>query len=244
MIGVPTEPQSADWRARQREFAVAEIKAIARRQIGEDGAIALSMGRIAREMGLTPPALYRYFPSRNALVNALVLDAYRDLSRETAQSLVGVPDDAVGTRFERMVTAYRYWAIARPQEYVLIHGALFHSYRAPVVEIVEAAFGCLRLFVDVLSRAEAQGTLHSPSAYDAVSARFGAILSLHAESAALPPNLVTLAYVVWLQVHALVWQELAGHLPAALFQDGELYRAHIRTLAQNLGLSRADEVSE
>ena len=138
MIGVPTEPQSADWRARQREFAVAEIKAIARRQIGEDGAIALSMGRIAREMGLTPPALYRYFPSRNALVNALVLDAYRDLSRETAQSLVGVPDDAVGTRFERMVTAYRYWAIARPQEYVLIHGALFHSYRAPVVEIVEA----------------------------------------------------------------------------------------------------------
>lgn len=229
------------WKEQQRARTIEEIKRIARDQLAEGGTTSLSLGGIAREMGLTTPALYRYFSSRDALVTALIIDAYRDLNEETRLAGLGVDEDAIVERFDRMVTAYRYWALARPQEYILIHGAVAASYHAPVVGIIQAAFGCLKRFVDILLRAERTHTLQVPDAYRNVSQGLGAALSMHPDAADLPPHLVTLAYMIWLQVHGLVWQELAGHLPSILFQDGRLFRAHMQSLRHSLGLIRDEE---
>ncbi len=63
-------------RARARAELTREIKASARRQIAEVGASALSLRAVSRELGMVSSALYRYFPSRDALLTALIVDAF------------------------------------------------------------------------------------------------------------------------------------------------------------------------
>ena len=67
-------------RERYRLQVREEIKAHAWEQVATAGASALSLNAIARRMGLSGPALYRYFASRDELITELVLDAYRDLA--------------------------------------------------------------------------------------------------------------------------------------------------------------------
>ena len=53
------------------------IKETAWKQIAESGAPALSLRAIARELKITAPAIYNYFLDRDALVTALIIDAYQ-----------------------------------------------------------------------------------------------------------------------------------------------------------------------
>src|SRR5436309_5397370 len=67
-------------RDRQRAATLAEIKAAARRLLVSGGTSAVGLRAVARELGLTPPALYRYFPSHEALISALIADLYDELT--------------------------------------------------------------------------------------------------------------------------------------------------------------------
>src|SRR6266849_10292450 len=73
--GVSVSPP-ATRRSRQRQATVAEIKALARAQLAAGGAGAVNLRAIAREMGTTSSALFRYFPSYNDLISVLLADAY------------------------------------------------------------------------------------------------------------------------------------------------------------------------
>ena len=57
-----------------------QILEVARRHVASDGAAALSVRSVARDLGMAPSALYRYFPSRDALLSALILGAYEALA--------------------------------------------------------------------------------------------------------------------------------------------------------------------
>jgi len=57
-----------------------EIKDAALRQLAASGPAGVSVNAIGRELGVSGPALYRYFPSRDALLTELVIDAYEDLA--------------------------------------------------------------------------------------------------------------------------------------------------------------------
>ncbi|MBX3274332.1 MAG: TetR/AcrR family transcriptional regulator [Sandaracinaceae bacterium] len=212
-----------------------EIKETARALIARDGAAALSLGSIARALGISTPALYRYFASRDALVTALVVDGYADLGEQTERAVADLDPRDFGARFRAIARAYRAWALAHPQDYVLIHGAVVPGYRAPLAEIATAAVKILRLFVGVLSDAEAAGALALPPAYQDVPTGVGRALQ-PLTGGEVPPRLVTVTYLVWAQLHALVWQELDGHLPRALLADGELYDRLVEALATQLGL--------
>src|SRR3954466_6330773 len=72
-------------RARARIEVTAAIKDEARRQLAAEGAAKLSLRAVARELGLDSSALARYFPSRDDLLTALIIDAYDSLG-ETAES--------------------------------------------------------------------------------------------------------------------------------------------------------------
>src|ERR1700677_2227700 len=83
-----TEQMSAPRTARDRirEEVTKEIVAVAGDHLGREGAAALSLRSIARELGMAPSALYRYFPSRDALLSALILGAYESLADEAEQA--------------------------------------------------------------------------------------------------------------------------------------------------------------
>ena len=73
-------------RERIRAETLREIREIGARQVDEGGLAALSLNAIAKEMGMSGPALYRYFASRDELLAALIVDGYGELTRavETA----------------------------------------------------------------------------------------------------------------------------------------------------------------
>src|SRR5258706_12647791 len=105
---------SGSVRARVRAGLVDEIKSIARRQLAEHGAAALSLRAVAREVGMVSSAVYRYFPSRDSLLTALIVAAYDGLGATVERTVAKVPPaDFVG-RWTAICDRVRRWAIANP----------------------------------------------------------------------------------------------------------------------------------
>jgi len=116
-------------RERIRQTTMDEIKAAAWKQIEEQGAVALSLRAIAREMGMTPPGLYRYYKDRDALVTGLMIDAFTSFSEalEAARDAVQ-PKDQRG-RLRAICRAYFQWGTANPQKYILLFGTPIPGYQ-------------------------------------------------------------------------------------------------------------------
>jgi AcrR family transcriptional regulator len=118
-------------RARVRAEMIDEIKNVARRHLAADGA-NLSLRAVARDLGMVSSAVYRYFPSRDELLTALILDAYNSMGEAAERADRGVADraDHLG-RWLAVAHALRGWAVARPHEYGLIYGTPVPGYAAP-----------------------------------------------------------------------------------------------------------------
>src|ERR1700753_3303628 len=131
---------NASQTARQRARAelTREIKQEARRQLGAAGAQQLSLRAVARQLGMVSSALYRYFPSRDDLLTALIIDAYNALGAAAEQAAARVPAGAFRGRWHACAAAARAWAIAHPHEYALIYGSPVPGYQAPAETIAPA----------------------------------------------------------------------------------------------------------
>ena len=83
----PTE--TASRRDRVRAATAQEIKQTARRLLVDQGTEAVTLRAIAREIGMTAPALYRYFGSHEELLRSVVGDIFTELAddRHAATSL-------------------------------------------------------------------------------------------------------------------------------------------------------------
>ncbi|RKN64463.1 TetR/AcrR family transcriptional regulator [Streptomyces klenkii] len=127
-------------RVRYREQTRARIKEIALAQLAEGGASAVALTRIAKEIGLSGPALYRYFAGRDDLLHALVRDAYDDIAaaiRHAAADLPGSPAAAL----HRLADAHLDWAVTEPHRYLLIQGNPIPGYAAPPDTVRRARAG-------------------------------------------------------------------------------------------------------
>ncbi|WP_441251345.1 TetR/AcrR family transcriptional regulator [Kitasatospora sp. McL0602] len=119
------EPGTRTPRERYRAQVQEEIKQHAWGQIATAGASALSLNAIARQMGMSGPALYRYFANRDELITELVKDAYRSLADTFAAGA------EAGTGLDGLAHALRRWALEDPQRYFLVYGTPVPGYKAP-----------------------------------------------------------------------------------------------------------------
>src|SRR5680860_1815944 len=103
-------------RERVRAATIDEIKETALRLMHSTGTTDLKFSEIARAMGLTAPALYRYFADSDALLTELVVDAFDDLGAAVAAARDDVPDDDLWGRLLAVAQAYRAWASAEVVE--------------------------------------------------------------------------------------------------------------------------------
>lgn len=111
-----TQARTGTPRERYRSQVRAEVKEHAREQIATAGASALSLNAIAKRMGMSGPALYRYFAGRDELISELVRDAYRSLA-DTFRDAAASGADLTG-----LAHTMRSWALADPQRYFLVFG--------------------------------------------------------------------------------------------------------------------------
>jgi AcrR family transcriptional regulator len=156
-------PRAATARERARAELSREIKEEARRQLAASGAGGLSLRAVAREVGMVSSALYRYYPSRDDLLTALIIDAYNALGAAAEGAIAAAGGAAGGAatardRWAAACHAIRGWARANSHEYALIYGSPVPGYRAPEATIGPAARIPLA-FVGVLDGALARGEI-------------------------------------------------------------------------------------
>jgi len=194
--------RAATVRERARAELSREIKEEARRQLAASGAGELSLRAVAKELGMVSSALYRYYPSRDDLLTALIIDAYNALGA-AAEGAIAAGQAAAGSadlarpappardRWIAACHAVRDWALANPHEYALIYGSPVPGYRAPEATIGPAARVPLA-FVGVLGEALAGGELGGVGGVGGVGGGGGALPvtgSLAAQADALSASL-------------------------------------------------------
>jgi AcrR family transcriptional regulator len=132
-VGAPRTAR--DW-ARLR--LTDQILAAARAQLATEGAAGLSLRAIAREMGMSSSAIYRYFASRDELLTALIIEAYNGLGEATEMAEAAVDRADLIGRFATACNAVRDWALAHPHQYALIYGSPVPGYKAPTDTVLPA----------------------------------------------------------------------------------------------------------
>ncbi len=234
--------ENRDWRQRRRLAAVEEIKQAARKQISENGAVNLSLGAIARSLGMTPPALYRYFDSRDALVTALIIDAYASMGEVMAQAAKDIPNEQYSHKVLALLQADRRWAVEYSEDYALMYGlstADVEMSQEQEVAFQHAVLRSMRAMVVVLQAANQAGDLIIPARYTQPPPGFKSALlwmQLTLEDHTFPLPILAIALTTWLWADGFVWQELHGHLPQLLYGDGDFYDMECRILMERLGL--------
>ncbi|MEO7746463.1 MAG: TetR/AcrR family transcriptional regulator [Actinomycetota bacterium] len=128
---MPTTTRAQDVRARAKEQMRTGILDTARRELADGGPAGLSLRAVAREMGMASSAVYRYFDNRDALLTALIIDAYDSLGEavETAEAAVA-REDQLG-RWLVIAHTVRGWALEHPSLYALVYGSPVPGYAAP-----------------------------------------------------------------------------------------------------------------
>jgi len=202
-------------RARVRAELTREIAEVARAHLASDGAAALSLRAVARELGMASSAVYRYFPSRDELLTALIIDAYNALGDAAEKADAALERNDLRGRWQAVCTTIRTWAVAHPHEYALVYGSPVPGYAAPETTVDPAAR------VDmVLCGILADGV--RCGAVDATSDSSAAQIGLPDDPTG---SIAARAVLAWSSLFGLLTFELFGHAhnvvvdPEALFAD-------------------------
>jgi AcrR family transcriptional regulator len=240
-------PASAPRTARERvrEEMTEEILAVAGAHVARDGTAALSLRSIARDLGMAPSALYRYFDGRDALLTALILTAYGALAAEAEraadQAETGAPGLRGGPahdaeRFLAVPSALRHWALEHPHQWGLIFGTPVPGYQAPEAT-VEPYARIAAALVRPLVAAEEAGRLRRDEDRR-VSDGLRAAVRPVSEGLlpGMPVDKVVLVVQAWATLIGTISLEVFGHWRNTILEPELLFEDSVRRLGESLGL--------
>lgn len=92
------------------------VTAAAAAVVDEEGVEALSMARLARDLGVRSPSLYNHVDSLDSLVREIALFALADLTEACRAALMNRTGREALLAFSH---AYRHWALSHPGTYPL-----------------------------------------------------------------------------------------------------------------------------
>jgi len=208
------------------------IKETAWKQIAEFGAPALSLRAIARDLKITAPAIYNYFPDRDALVTALIIDAYRSFGDSQLEARDAVAASDITGRMRAIGIAYRTWALMHPQRYQLIFGTPIPGYEAPLMEVLPSAARSLSALVSVVEQLRVAGKLNVQT-FPQVKREYQESFETWKKYGGDVDMLsMSVAMVIWSRVHGVVSLEIANNLPPFGANGDELYLFELDSLAR------------
>jgi AcrR family transcriptional regulator len=226
-------------RERARAELTQEIKDEARRQLGVVGANGLSLRAVARELGMVSSALYRYFPSRDELLTALIIDAYDSVGAAAEDAAARVPPGDYPGRWAAACRAVRAWALAGRNEYALIYGSPVPGYRAPETTIGPAARVPLVL-TGIVSDAWAAGAIDEPPPDRRLAAgMLGSqvrALAVTVGAPDLPRGVLARAVLAWTQLFGMISFELFGQFARTIDPADEAFEYAIGQMTGYLGM--------
>ena len=207
------------------------IKEAAWKHIAEHGAPALSLRAIARELKITAPAIYNYFPDRDALVTALIIDAYMSFGDWQLEARDGIPGGDLRGKLAAIGLAYRNWAHAYPQRYQLIFGTPIPGYVSPREKVFPSSARSISALFSVVEELRAAAKLTADFAPE-VSDQY----RIHYEQwrayvGDVQPLSLFVAMIIWARVHGIVSLEIQGNLPPFGANGDELYLFELKSIA-------------
>jgi AcrR family transcriptional regulator len=213
-------------RQRRREQTEQELFAIATDQLRTHGAAALSLRAVARDAGMAPSAVYRYFPSRDEMVTNLLVRAFTDHAAFVEAAAAKHPDTPVAALRAAFV-AYRTWSLDNPAEFGLAYTAPVPDYTAPPERTLEPGTRIGRFLLGLLRQCHQRG-LVDPAVLrtrrSALSPANKAQLTTArtAFGVDIPVPLLAAGIDAMVRLHGFVSMELFGQLRIAL-PDGQAY---------------------
>jgi len=240
----PEQPPTR--RARLRAATLEEITRTARQLLVEHGPGAVTLRAIAREMGLTAPALYRYFPGLDELVGTLCAALYDELREELERVRDAAdPADAQG-RLLAACRGFRTWSIAHPSEFGLMFGRPVPGFGAPgdpadpqheASAPHQAGMRFAGLFMALFAEVWFGAPFEVPAAEEMdplLREQLAAFLAVL--QAPLPVGAAQLFLSCWIRLYGMVALEAYGHLHFALAEVEPMFEAELAAMGRELGL--------
>lgn len=230
-----TERRTA--RARAREELTAEIKELALRQLAESGAAQLSLRAIARDLRMVSSALYRYFPSRDHLLTALITDAYSELADVLADADARCPRSAFRRRWITCCLTMREWGMQHAHRFGLIYGTPVPGYRAPV-ETTASAERVMIAFTGIIDDAGRSGIWKGQTFAPLKRGLRGELVTAGSFlGREVPPPVLARTIAGLAQVIGMINLELGGHFVGGFEPADALFAYTVDRLTDDLGLA-------
>jgi AcrR family transcriptional regulator len=212
-------------RERYRTQVRAEVKQAALAQLAQAGPGGISISAIGKQLGVSGPALYRYFASRDELLTELVIDAYTDLADALTAATSYVSSHDQRPKFEALARAYRSWALAQPHRYRLLFGPPLPGYDAHAQRLIDAAQKAMNLLLDILGAAGDRAAISPPQPF---ASQLAAWAQPHHPG--IDPAIALRAVLVWSRLHGFVSLEIAGNFASMGLDPGQLFEIQLATL--------------
>src|SRR5215207_4457015 len=199
-------PTARGVRERARAEITSEIVRAGRDQLATDGAAALSLRAVARELGMVSSAVYRYVANRDELLTLLIIEAYDALGTAVEAAAAPSSGRSPAARFMTAGRAVRTWAVGNPHQYALLYGSPVPGYEAPQDTIGPASRVTLAI-VGIVADAHRDGVLRASAVEPAaLPARLRRDLAEIRQRAGidLPDELLVVMIAAWTQLFGLV----------------------------------------
>ncbi len=222
----------------QREATIAAIKAAARDQMARTGSAAISLREVARDIGVTAPALYRYFANRDDLITDLLVEAFNGIADAMVEADVAQPRDDYARRLIAVLMAYRQWALDHATDFQLMYGNPIPGYDAPRELTVPAAARAFIVVVGILGEALAAGVLQPPVLADDLPPSVAENLQgvMERDGYEAPINLLYIGTVGWTRINGMIMLELLNDTQAIVGDTAAFYQFEVTKLCTEMNL--------
>ncbi|HSV41319.1 MAG TPA: TetR/AcrR family transcriptional regulator [Nocardioidaceae bacterium] len=227
--------QPSTARALNRKELTRAILEQGRAQLAAVGPGELSLRAVARDLGMASSAVYRYFPSRDHLITALLIECYDESGAAVEAADDGVPKQRYRKRWLAMSGALRAWAKQNFFEYALLYGSPVPGYAAPQDTIGPAQrvpFRLLGLMADV----EAAGITMAPHQSRLSRAARSSFAPIGEIVPGIGDERMVGALTAWATLLGAITLELFGHLEQGVLDHDAHFSAMMDRIADDLGL--------
>lgn len=217
-----------------------EILDAAHEELAAGGAAGLSLRAVARRLEMVPSALYRYFPSRDALLTALIVDAYEAVGAAAATAAATVGPASGGPAalecWVAVARGVRDWGHSHPHEWALVYGSPVPGYHAPR-DTVAAALIVTGVVIDIFTAAVPAGAPPPAWLPPAPAGLAEVVGPMEADLLpGYPPEAIAAAVMAWTALIGMVSLELFGHYAGATTDFGPFFDYEMRLVARVVGL--------
>lgn len=228
---------------RQRQVELNEatsnaIKTTARQLMAEKGTAGLSLRAIARELEMTAPALYHYFPSLDDLITALIVDAFTGHAAYVRQQRDAAAAAGKGYREQLFcaIQAYRQWALDHSVDFQLVYGNPIPGYAAPGEVTTPAARSLGEVFMETVVAAVQAGELLPPTFSESIPPTVLRHYHQHFGLDGTGAEIFHLMNYVWSLMHGMVTLEIYNHAAPVVGDTDSFYAQTIQHQFHLMGI--------